>query len=257
MNEAITVLSAGDQPPVIVRNPGARSPYLLVGDHAGVAVPRALGDLGLPPEAFLRHIAVDIGISGLGPLLADRLGACFISQHYSRLVIDCNRDPARPDGIAEISDGTTIPGNLGLTPAGRQARVEEIFQPYHDAIAAELDWRAAEGLPTVLIALHSFTPVMSEIARPWRYGVLHLHNSPFSDAALAALRGTFGEDLVGDNEPYMMDGTDFTVPHHAGPRGLDYFELEVRQDLLETAEGQAEVAAAIGPVLERLAPSTS
>ncbi|HYE46760.1 MAG TPA: N-formylglutamate amidohydrolase [Caulobacter sp.] len=237
-----------------MQNPGARSPYLLVGDHAGVAIPRTLGDLGLPPEAFLRHIAVDIGICGLGPLLADRLGACFISQHYSRLVIDCNRDPARADAIAEVSDGTDIPANLGLTPADRQARIEAIFQPYHARIATELDWRAAQGLPTVMIALHSFTPVMRAFARPWRYGVLHLPGSAFSDAALAALREAFGDDLVGDNEPYRMDDIDFTVPHHAIARGLDYLELEVRQDLLETPEGQAEVAAAIAPVLERLVP---
>jgi len=248
------VLTAGEQPPFIVQNPGARSPYLLVGDHAGVAIPRTLGDLGLPPEAFLRHIAVDIGICGLGPLLADRLGACFISQHYSRLVIDCNRDPARADAIAEVSDGTDIPANLGLTPADRQARIEAIFQPYHARIATELDWRAAQGLPTVMIALHSFTPVMRAFARPWRYGVLHLPGSAFSDAALAALREAFGDDLVGDNEPYRMDDIDFTVPHHAIARGLDYLELEVRQDLLETPEGQAEVAAAIAPVLERLVP---
>lgn len=248
------MLTAGEQPPFIVQNPGARSPYLLVGDHAGVAIPRTLGDLGLPPEAFLRHIAVDIGICGLGPLLADRLGACFISQHYSRLVIDCNRDPARADAIAEVSDGTDIPANLGLTPADRQARIEAIFQPYHARIATELDWRAAQGLPTVMIALHSFTPVMRAFARPWRYGVLHLPGSAFSDAALAALREAFGDDLVGDNEPYRMDDIDFTVPHHAIARGLDYLELEVRQDLLETPEGQAEVAAAIAPVLERLVP---
>jgi len=240
---------------VIVTNPGADSPFLLLGDHAGRDMPSRLGTLGLSEPDLSRHIAWDIGVAGLGPLLAARLDAPFIAQRYSRLVIDCNRDPARADSIPEVSDGSVILGNADLTPAERIARIEEVFAPYHAAIAAEIDDRVAAGLPTVVVALHSFTPVMAGFARPWRFGILHLGASPFSDAMLARLRAEPGagpnSDDVGDNEPYKMDDVDFTIPHHAIGRGLDYVELEVRQDLLADAAGQE----AIAEMLERVLPA--
>lgn len=242
-------LVAAERSPVCVRNPGARSPFVLIGDHAGCDIPPALGDLGVPPAERLRHIGWDIGVAELGARLADALDACFIAQRFSRLVIDCNRDPARPDAICVVSDGTPIPGNAALSDADRQARIDEIFAPYHRRIEDELAARAARAQPPVLVALHSFTPVMGSAPRPWRYGVLHLGASPFSDAVLARLRERLGPDLVGDNQPYRMDETDYTIPRHAMAHGLDYVELEVRQDLLSDAAGVGAVADLLEPVL--------
>jgi predicted N-formylglutamate amidohydrolase len=214
----------------------------LLGDHAGRDVPPPLGDLGLHKREWDRHIAWDIGIAGLGAMLSEALGATFIRQRYSRLVIDCNRDPARADAIPEVSDGARIPANVGLTASDRQSRVDAVAAPYHAAIAAELDARTARGLPTMLISLHSFTPQMNAFDRPWRFGVLHAGDSHYSRAVLARLQAELGPDLVGDNQPYRMDEVDFTVPHHCRPRGLDYLELETRQDLLLDEAGQREVA---------------
>jgi len=230
-------------------NPGAASPFLLLGDHAGREIPRSLAGLGLPKPELERHIAWDIGIAGLGALLSAGLDAAFIRQRFSRLVIDCNRDPGRPDAVPEVSDGAGIPGNLALCADARHARVAEVAWPYHAAIAAELDQRAARGLPTTLISLHSFTPKMNGLDRPWRFGVLHADDSPYSRAVLARLRAEFGEAVVGDNQPYKMDEVDFTIPFHAGRRGLDYLELEVRQDLVADAAGQAEIAAIVARLL--------
>ena len=226
-----------------------------MGDHAGRAIPQALGDLGVAAADLQRHIAWDIGVQGLGVRLADMLGACFIAQRYSRLVIDCNRDPARADAMPEVSDGTAIPGNVGLTAADRAARVADLFVPYHRAIAAELDARA--GRPTLVVALHSFTPVMAGFRRPWRFGVLHLGESPFCDAMLAALRAEGDDAPVGDNEPYVMDDVDFTIPHHAVGRGLDYVELETRQDLLADAAGQDAIAERLARILPQALASIS
>jgi predicted N-formylglutamate amidohydrolase len=236
------LLAAEARSPAIVLNPGAASPFLLLGDHAGREVPPALGDLGLHTRDWDRHIAWDIGIAGLGEILSAALDATFIRQRFSRLVIDCNRDPARPDAIPEISDGSHIPGNAHLSAEQRQTRQREIAAPYHARIAAELDWRAARGLPTTLISLHSFTPEMNAFARPWRFGVLHADDSAYSRAALARLQADLGADLVGDNQPYRMDEVDFTIPHHCRPRGLDYLELETRQDLIADQAGQRAVA---------------
>lgn len=223
-----------------------------MGDHAGREIPARLGGLGLPAEALDLHIACDIGVAGLGARLADALGATFIAQRYSRLAIDCNRDPARPDAISTISDGVAVPGNTDLTDAARAARLGEIFVPYHERIAAEIAARRQAARPTLLVALHSFTPVMGGAGRPWRFGVLHMGGSRFSEAMLGALRAALGADLVGDNEPYRMDGTDYTVPRHAIAAGLDYLELEVRQDLIADPAGQAEIAALLAPMLQKV-----
>lgn len=240
-------LLAADEPgPVIVANAGAPSPFLLLGDHAGGTMPRGLGDLGLTEAERDLHIALDIGVSGLGEHLADLLDATFIQQRYSRLVIDCNRHPGAPASIPAVSDGVVIPGNSDLGPEEIAARIREIYQPYQDKIAWTLDRRA--GRPTVLVALHSFTPSMQGRDRTWRLGVLHRHDSPFSTALLARLRAELG-DAAGDNQPYEMDDTDNTVPLHADSRGLDYLELEVRQDLLDTPRAQQDVARWLGPRL--------
>jgi predicted N-formylglutamate amidohydrolase len=247
------LLSRGDPSPTIVVNPRGSSPYLLLGDHAGREIPRALGDLGLRPEAMERHIAWDIGVAALGERLAQTLDAVFIRQTYSRLVIDCNRRPGDPTSAPAVSDGHAIPGNADLAPDALAARQDEIFAPYHAEIARVLDARQAIGRPTVIVALHSFTPVFQGFVRPWRYGVLHRGDSPFSDRVLAALRQRLGE-AAGDNQPYAMDGTDNTVPLHADARGLDYLELEVRQDLIADPDGQDAEAAFIAPLLAALAP---
>jgi predicted N-formylglutamate amidohydrolase len=229
-----------------VENPGAGSAILLLGDHAGRAIPRALGNLGVAPAEMERHIAWDIGVAGVGTQMARLLDAAFIHQRYSRLVIDCNRDPARDDAIPALSDGTEISGNAGLTPAQVQARRDEVFAPYHARISRELDARA--GRPTALVSLHSFTPQMAGFVRPWRFGVLHLGDSALSAAMLRRLRAVEGA-AVGDNQPYAMDGIDYTIPHHAIPRGVDYLELEINQALVVDPEGQHRVAEFLAPML--------
>lgn len=224
----------------------------MLGDHAGRAIPERLGDLGVGAADLARHIAWDIGVADLGVLLSRRLDAIFIRQRYSRLVIDCNRAPGASGSIAEVSDGVPVPGNQALSTADQEARRREVFQPYQDRIAEILDTRRAAGRPSLLFSLHSFTPAMNSIVRPWRFGVLHRNDSAFSRIALEALRTRWGE-AMGDNQPYAMDGIDYTIPFHADARGLDYLELEVRQDLIDASWGQAAVADALADLLAQAA----
>ncbi len=205
------LLGPRDPAPVEVFGAGSDSPFLIVVDHAGRATPEALARLGLPESAFDLHIAHDIGALGLARRMAEALAARVISQPYSRLVIDCNRAPEQAASIVEVSDGVTIPGNLGLHPDQRAARAAEIHEPYHRRIGQELEARNARGLRTVLVCQHSFTPSFNGQARPWEVGVLHLGDSAISRAMLDLLR-TETALTVGDNEPYAMDGTDFTAP---------------------------------------------
>jgi predicted N-formylglutamate amidohydrolase len=242
------LLTPTDPSPVAIQGADGSSPFLLVCDHAGRRVPQRLGDLGLPAAEFDRHIAWDIGAAGLSRRMGEMLDACVIAQTYSRLVIDCNRRPGTTDSIPDFVDGATIPANRNLSAEQVAERVSEVHTPYHGAISAVLDARAARGLKTFLILVHSFTPSLGGKARPWHVGVLHAHDSALSDAMLRLLVQE-GDYIVGDNEPYAMDGTDYTAPHHARPRGLDYCELEIRQDLIAEPQGQTRFAALLSRLL--------
>ncbi len=226
------LLGERDPAPVQVLNEDAGTNIILVGDHAGNAIPSALGDLGLSPADRHRHIAWDLGVRALGEHLSPLLDATFIHQPFSRLVIDCNRDPRSPTSIMEASDGTPVPGNIGLGAEAREARRTAIHEPYHARIAWEMARRRGHGARPVLVALHSFTPVLGATPRPWQLGILHhLGDTSLSHATLARLRQD-GSFKVGDNEPYQMDGMDYTVPRHAYENELPYLEVEFRQDLL-------------------------
>jgi predicted N-formylglutamate amidohydrolase len=237
----MTLLEDGEPEAAITERPAADGPILLVCDHAGRRIPRRLNDLGLPAAALEAHIAWDIGALDLSRRLSEALGAVLIHQTYSRLVIDCNRAPDHPSSIVTVSDGWTVPGNLGLTPAEAEARRRAVFDPYHARIAAELDARRARGIQTLLVLIHSFTPRMAGFDRPWRVGVLHLGDSPASTALLDRLRQEPGL-VVGDNEPYAMDGTDYTAPVHRRGRDIDAVEVEVRQDLLQDPDSARQIA---------------
>src|ERR1700751_3679289 len=158
------ILDTQDVPPVHEDNALGTSPFLLTSDHYGRAIPRSLGDLGLPPSELTRHIAWDLGIAGVADALSKHLGAHLIAQRYSRLVIDCNRPPGVPSSIPRISEATAIPGNEGLSPEQKDAGRPDIFDPYHRRIVAAIDARMHAWRPTVLVALHSFTPVYAGVA---------------------------------------------------------------------------------------------
>jgi len=145
---------------------------LLTCDHASNAVPRALGGLGLGEAALSDHIGWDIGAAAVTRPLARVLDAPAILSGYSRLVVDCHRDPGDPTSIPAVSDGVSIPGNRDLSPEARAARIAACFAPYHAAIAARLDGVLAGGRVPALLSIHSFTPVMQGVARPWHIGIL-------------------------------------------------------------------------------------
>jgi predicted N-formylglutamate amidohydrolase len=243
------LLEPGEPAPVTLENEAGNSVFFLACDHAGRAFPRRLGTLGLPEHETWRHIAWDIGIDGVGRELSWLMDAAVVLQTYSRLVVDCNRDPEVPSSIPQISETTEIPGNHGLGKAERAARVDAIFRPYHDAIAAALDRRRAEGRASVLVALHSFTPVFKSVARPWHVAVLFNRDSRLAHPLAELLRAEGGL-IVGENEPYAVsDLTDYTVPVHGERRGLPHVEIEIRQDLIARPEGQREWAERLARLL--------
>ena len=243
-------LLASDEPPAVFEEGQDRSgEFLVMVDHAGARIPRSLGDLGLPASELTRHIAWDIGALGVARLLARSLGAPLIAQTYSRLVIDCNRSPAVASSIPVIGESIGIPGNMALAEADIEARRREVFWPYQNRIREILDARRAAGRRTILIAQHSMTNIFKGVERPMHAAILYNRDRRFAGLVLEALRCEPGL-IVADNEPYFVsDDTDYTIPIHAEARGLAHVEIEVRQDLVTTAQGQAEWAVRLGAAI--------
>ena len=247
--ETSLLLEGQDVSPVFEQNVAGRSPFLFTSDHYGQLIPRQLGDLGLPASEFERHIAVDVGIAGVAGRLSDHLNAHLIAQRYSRLVIDCNRPPHVASSIPLISEATTIPGNEGLSRAAAAVRRRAIFDPYHRAIGAVIDRRLRDGTATVLVSLHSFTPVYAGIKRPWHIGALYHRDTTLPPLLLRALKSE-GDLVVGDNEPYAVsDDTDYTIPVHGEARGLINTGIEIRQDLIADPSLQQQWADRLARIL--------
>jgi predicted N-formylglutamate amidohydrolase len=243
------LLEDDEPPPFEVEHRDGGSRFVIICDHAGHRLPRALGSLGLPLEDLQRHIAWDIGARGVALRLGAALDAFVACQRYSRLVIDCNREIGHEDSIAVSSESTPIPGNRAISPEQAAARAREIFEPYHDQIRAELDRRRDQRQPAILIAVHSFTPVFLDVARPWHGGVLFNRDARLAEPLLRLLRAE-GDLVVGCNEPYAVtDTSDYSVNHHGAARDLPHVEIEIRQDLIADEAGQIEWAQRLARLL--------
>jgi predicted N-formylglutamate amidohydrolase len=240
-----------DEPgPVTELRPQGSSQFVIIVDHASARIPRHLKDLGVPHSELQRHIAWDIGALAVAQRVAEALNAPLIAQNYSRLVIDCNRDPNVGSSIPTVSEHTGIPGNIGLTEAERAERRAAIFDPYHDRIRTLLDARAAAGRPTILVAQHSMTPQLKGSRREMHAAVLYNRDRRFAGLVLDALRSEAGL-VVAENEPYFLsDATDYSIPCHGEKRGLPHVEIEIRQDLLLHEQGQRDWAIRITHALK-------
>jgi predicted N-formylglutamate amidohydrolase len=250
-SRAYTLLEADEPSPVIELGLAGRSNFVIVVDHAGRRLPRRLGNLGLPDAELARHIAWDIGALGLAMRMAAILDAPLLAQTYSRLVIDCNRDPRVASSIPTVGEFTEIPGNRGLDATEIAARRAEIFDPYHRRVTALLDARASADQPTILVAQHSMTNIFKGVRREMQAAVLYNRDRRFAARVLEGLRLEPGL-VVGDNEPYFVsDDSDYSIPRHGEARGLPHVEIEIRQDLIADEAGQAQWAERLSRVLRR------
>jgi len=244
----MSLLRAGDPPAFSTWNGDGRAPLLLLCDHAGKAIPQALGDLGIHDHELGRHIGWDIGALEVARELSRLLDAPLLSSTYSRLVIDCNRWPGGEGSIPPISDGVIIPANRAVSASEAAARAEACFWPYHRAVDAAIARAAARGVVPSLLVIHSFTPRMNGFDRPWHVGVLWDQDGRLPLPLLEELCKQ-ADLVVGDNEPYSARATyEYTLRSHALPNALPHCSIEIRQDLI--AERPAALAWA-----QRLAPA--
>ncbi len=238
---------------VDVVNKSGGSAIVIACDHASNHIPASFAALGLPPAELVRHIAWDPGALPVSQMLARDLDATLVASRYSRLIVDCNRPLDAPDLIPPVSETTPIPGNAVLSTADRDERLALAYHPFHDAIDAVIDERLAAGRPTVLVSVHSFTPVYKGLARPWHAGIIHDDDRRIADPLIAALEAEPGI-VVGRNEPYSpADRVYFTLERHARSRGLPCAMIEIRNDEIADAPAQRRWADLLGKALADIA----
>jgi predicted N-formylglutamate amidohydrolase len=248
-------LIADDEPsPFCILNPDSTGNVLLVCDHASRRFPRSLGDLGLDPVAKLCHLAWDIGAGPLTERLAQKLSLTAVLANYSRLVVDCNRELLDAGAFLKFGDGIPVPGNRNLTEAQRTARAEAIYWPYHRAIEGQLKRLYQLSVQPVFLSIHSFTPVLDAVSRPWQVGILW--DKDRNTAELLIQEFARAGYLVGDNLPYSGKAPqDFTVDQHAERAGISHAGIEIRQDLIHEESDVERMAEVMCPIVQRLMTS--
>lgn len=242
-------------PPFRILNAHGPSSLVFICDHASNRVPDEFGAFGLAEVEMQRHIAWDIGAAAVTEILSRHFDAPAVLSEVSRLVIDCNRAFEDPGLTPAISDGTIIPANQDLTERERRRRWKAFHQPYHDAVDEIIGAKLADRQAPIVVSIHSMTPVMKGVARPWQIAMCSAADRRLNDPVLAALRRR-GDIVVGDNEPYSLDTKeDYSVPYHAMRRDLRHLQVEFRQDEIATPEGQRRWADIFGACIERAVSS--
>ncbi len=224
------------------------SDLIFLCDHAANALPARYGNLGLDAAVFATHIAYDIGAAEVCRTLATDYGAPAILARYSRLLIDLNRGADDPTLVLKLSDGRIVPGNRNVGPEEIEDRLARYHRPYHEAVAAEVAAERAKGRVPVLVSLHSFTPAWKGFARPWQLGVLWNRDDRLARPLMTALREA--GFAVGDNEPYSGALENDCLWRHGTMNGLPHVLIEIRQDLLSTAQAAHGFARRLKPILD-------
>jgi predicted N-formylglutamate amidohydrolase len=235
--------------PVRVLNRDAVGPFVLVCDHASNHIPEGYGTLGLPASDLTRHIAWDPGAAPVSRIMAGRLGAVLVESAVSRLIVDCNRPLDAPDLMPALSETTAIPANLSVPAEERARRIALAHAPFHDAIETIVSERLAVGRPTMLVSIHSFTPVYRGVPRPWHVGIIHDEDERLSAPMIEAL-SAIDDVVVGDNEPYApADRVYYTLERHARSRELPCAMIEIRNDEICDPAGHALWADRLATIL--------
>ena len=224
--------------PVIVENSKGKSQFIFLCDHASNCIPDEYNNLGLNKEERLAHIAWDPGSLAVAQILSKQFDAPIVRSTISRLVIDVNRSRKAVDLIPTISENTKIPGNENIDVDERNKRINLYHNPYHEMINRLIDDRQKTGIKSIVIAVHSFTPIYNNIPRPWPIGLIPCQDERFSKQFFMALQGDNAKMNIGWNEPYAAkQGVFYTMHKHADLRQLEGCMIEIRNDEITDAGG--------------------
>lgn len=227
--------------------------FLVLCDHAQAIIPAEFDALGLSSLQLKQHIAYDIGAEMVSRTIAGALGCPAVFSRFSRLLIDPNRGTNDPTLVMRIADGSIVPGNARIDDAGIAARIARFYAPYDDAIARTIATMRKSGINPVILAMHSFTPRMKGVDRPWHATVIWNFDPRFNLPLLRALKTEPGL-VVGENEPYQSGYSGDTLDRHCIRAGLAHALVEIRQDLIADPAAAQEwglkLARLLRPLLE-------
>jgi predicted N-formylglutamate amidohydrolase len=244
--ESLRILAASDGAPVTTDNPRGSSAVLLICEHASKYIPASLNNLDLDDRTTNSHVAWDPDALAVAKLLSTTLNACLIYANISRLVYDCNRPPYAPGAMPVKSEIFQIDGNRNLSDAAKEARISEIYLPFTKAIETQITARSKAGRPTVIVTIHSFTPIYFGETRNVELGLLHDQDSRLVDAMLALPNSMD----VRRNQPYgPQDGVTHTLQVHALENGALNVMIEIRNDLITTEADQVSVANELAQII--------
>ncbi len=220
---------------------------LVVGDHASNYIP---DDIEFALDSMQResHIAWDIGVSGVANNLVSQNGFMAILAGVSRLVVDLNRYADEDAVIPSASDGVPLYGNQ-ISEIEREERLRRYYHPYHKA----LEDLIAKASPKLLLSIHSFTPQLSskpDEQRPWEISVLYNQDDRAARIAIPAFeKAGF---VVGDQLPYSGEELNATMNRHGEGNNIPYLGIEMRQDLVGDAIGQARFASLLAETCQEI-----
>ncbi len=236
---------------VEIINPSGTGGYLLVCEHASNHIPAEYDNLGLDETALHSHIAFDPGARAVALALAGRLDAPLIAQCASRLLHDCNRPAASEDATLAMSDRIAVPGNQHLTLEQRRQRSERFYHPFHAAVEGQLDAMISSGIDPVIVTIHSFNRLYLGNSRSVEFGILHDQDQRLADEMLTLAHAWPGIDTR-RNDPYgPEDGVAHSLHVHGEARDLLHVMLEIRNDLIATADDQVAWADRIAELLQQ------
>jgi predicted N-formylglutamate amidohydrolase len=226
---------------------------MLTCEHASGTLPRGFPADSASRKLLRTHWGWDLGAWELTRGLAASLGAGAVGGRWSRLVIDLNRPLGDPELFRDEIEGVALPWNRHLSAAERRRRIRDAYDPYHDEIDRRLDRHLRHGVRPLLLAIHTFAPVVGRSRRGFDAGILYIDSR--REAWLLG-RGLREEGLsVRYNEPYsgpagLMDSAE----RHGSRHGIPHLELEINQGRLGSRESAGVLTRAVARALPPLLP---
>jgi len=237
--------------PYVILPAKSASPVFCFCDHATNYIPARFNNLGLSEADLARHISWDIGAETLTRQFCKTFGAAGLLARFSRLLIDPNRAKNSNSLIPKTSDSTAIPGNQNLSQAERTTRIDQYYEPYHQALEAQLDQAVKRFADPLVISIHSFTAKPNTgKARALDIGLLW----KVDEAKALALKveiETVHPYIIDMNVPYSALKLNHSMDRHVIPRGLRHITLEIRQDLIDNKTKADKVAKHLTKALTR------
>ena len=234
-------IASAKQQVVEVSNRAGKGKFVLVCEHASNDIPEEYKNLGIGVKARKSHIAWDPGAIEVARKISEILDAPLVSSKVSRLVYDCNRPPTVKSAVIDRSENYDIKGNVNLSKDQLDERAAKVYFPFRNALSECLGMHSRDSEITILVTVHTFTPVYLGRSRSLQLGVLHDSDNRMADALLAALEDATVMN-VERNQPYgPRDGVTHTLKEHGTKRGIANVMIEIRNDLVETAEQQNEM----------------